>query len=506
MNGLQNEIYDVTARAKRRFPDHKVDCAFPVCLPVYELRLKATEIAEDYLSTPARFVLQLSSLNITQPAEIGRLLGISDNYVAGAAAELLAKSLAAQGPDLGIEITGQGKRTLSEGGKTRRPRNRHIKAPYDPLTKRIIDLDISHLLDRDGVRKNGLFVASTNPRKPRLSHIRLDEVRDYENFYGLRRGEKTQILEVSDIKETRLKYRDDVVLVKLDPPNSDKPVFAAYRAQQYLEEESAVIQRLADRGADLVPDELKSETSTLSVRSVSIAREEAVLLEEIDSLDHEVSEAERDVAEARTIQGTTQNAQERADLQARIEKLDAKKHEAESKLNEPESELAILTKGQIRRIKTEEHRPLLLDAIKKASSELTLVSAWIKPEAFDDEICRLLAAAIGRGTIVRIAWGLGTRKRGAEAARNRELGNNAVGVLERMIPGHLNNNLKVKRTDTHEKFIICDDLFCAAGSFNWLSYRGELGRGYRRETSKYSERQDDIAFWKVIAEELFQAY
>ena len=98
----RNELDDVAARAKRRFPDHKVDIPFRVCLPVYELRLKVTEVAEDELSTPARFVLQLSSLKVTQPADIGRMLGMSQNYVASAAAELLAENLVTQSPDLSI--------------------------------------------------------------------------------------------------------------------------------------------------------------------------------------------------------------------------------------------------------------------------------------------------------------------------------------------------------------------------------------------------------------------
>jgi len=62
----------------------------------------------------------------------------------------------------------------------------------------------------------------------------------------------------------------------------------------------------------------------------------------------------------------------------------------------------------------------------------------------------------------------------------------------------------VKRTETHEKFIICDNRFCVFGSFNWLSYRGERDRGYRRETSLYSERPDDLALWKANADSLFR--
>ncbi len=505
MNNPRNEIDEVAARAKRRFPDHRVDCVFHVCLPVYELRLKAMEIAEAELSTPARFVLQLSNLSVAKPAEIGRLLGISDHYVAGAAAELLGENLVIQWPDLSISITDRGKQVLSDGGKTRRPRNTHFNVPYDPLTKKIIDIDIDLLIDRNDVRKDGLFIAPTSPRRPRLSNIRIEEVREYHRFFG-RWREKTEMIEISAIKETRLNYRNDVILVKLDGPNTSKPIFSAYRSQQYLEEESASIQRLADRGASLVPEDLQAEPTTPRVQPPSLSQEESVLLEEIGSLDHDVGEAERAVAEAKATQGTTQNARERANLEARIQKLEAEKQELNSKLTEREGELNTLTIGQVYRLKTEDHRHLLLHAITQASSELTLVSAWIRPSAFDGELCRMLAAAIFRGAKVRIAWGLGTRRRDPEGARNRELGNDALAALERLIPGNLKGNLTVKRTETHQKFIICDNLFCAAGSFNWLSYRGELDHGYRQETSRYSERQEEIDFWKRIAEELFQGY
>ena len=314
----------------------------------------------------------------------------------------------------------------------------------------------------------------------------------------------TEILEIADIKDVRLRYRNDIILVKLDAPGSDRPTFAAYRAQQYLEEETAAIQRLADGGADLVPDELKTDQSSPRAGSGSVSDEESGVLGTIRDLYGVVAEKEQAVADARAAEGTTQNSHERAALARQIKELQAEREDLIRKLAEHQEELDRLTKGEIRLIRTEEHRDVLLDAIAKASSELTLVSAWMNPRAFDSEVCRTLADAVARGVTVRIAWGLGAKgRRGASAPRNRVQGENALAGLVRLIPHGHRQRLVSKLTETHEKFIICDDQFCAWGSFNWLSYRGERDSGYRRETSLYSERPDDIAIWKGNADSLF---
>ena len=501
MNYPQDELVAVRARAKRRFPDYTMEAAFPVCLPVYEVQLTVTVIDEHKLSTTALFILRLLPVGISQPAELGRLLGISDDYVTGAAAELLSANLIRQRNDQRIDMTEQGRKVLSDGGKSLRPRNRSIKVPYDHLTKKVIDIDTERLLDRDVVRKDGSFIVPASPRRPRLGNIRIGEVRDYA------RGElpkESEVLDISALKGAKLRYLDDVILVKMAAPNASTPTFAAYRTQQYLEEETASIQRLADSGADLVPEEWKTETSTPWPGSVAASSEETDLLASIEDINHVSSEKTQAAKEVEVIQGDTQNAQERADLAAHIRNLEAENLDLEKTLAEREHKLYELTKGQFRLIKTEEHRHLLLQAIDKSSLELTLVSAWIDPYAFDDEVCRRLVAAIGRGAMVRIAWGMGVNRRyRQDGQRNKIKGENALAELEKLIPKDQKDKLIIKVIETHEKFIICDDLFCAWGSLNWLSYRGERDEGYRRETSSYSERQTDIALWKANAAPLF---
>ena len=284
MGRLDSELGTAAARAKRRFPDHRLDVVYRVCLPVYEVVLKVTEMAESELSTTARFVLQLTNLGVGQAVEIGRLMGLNSGDVVTAAAELLGGNLVAQGPDREMDITEEGRRILANGGRALRPRNRHPRVAYDPVAKRVIYMEIEKLLAREDVRKRGAFVVPTGPRRPRLSSILLDEVVEYDRIYGARRQDG-EMLEVSAIKDIRLKYRDDVVVVKLDGAASEKPIFAAYRATQYLEEESAAIQRLAERGVDVVPDEMKSGESMAWAISAVVTSEESQILEVIEKLD-----------------------------------------------------------------------------------------------------------------------------------------------------------------------------------------------------------------------------
>jgi len=507
MISTTQDLQVVESRAKRQFPDYESEIIFPVCWPVYELRLTATVMESSHLSTAARFVLRSVDLGISKPSEIGRILGLSDKYVAGAAAELLSThtGLVQQGPDLALKLTDQGKNALADSIKLFRPRRFSLKVPFDPLLKIVPELDVEDLLDRDLVRSAGLFVIPGTTRKPRLNQIRIDEVKE-ASASDPRIKDPSEVLEVTDIKAAKLRFRADFVIAKLVDRQAGRVRFAVYRALQYQEDESDAIQRLADRGLDIVPDELQSDQASPWKMSTLTTQEEERLLTEIDDLDLAVREIEKQSESADIEYGTTQHAEERAQLESRISDLESEKKSVEVELAKREVALAELTGSNNRLIFTDQHRPLLIQAISTSTRTLVLVSAWVRPDAFDAEICKLLAEAIQRGVTVQIAWGLGAnnRGRGSEAQRNREIGELALENLRKLISREGRERLVVKRTDTHEKFIICDDTFCAWGSFNWLSYRGERGDGFRRETSYYSERPEDIQLWVANTASIFR--
>ena len=186
-----------------------------------------------------------------------------------------------------------------------------------------------------------------------------------------------------------------------------------------------------------MPDEFKTDHSSFQIGDTLVSDEESTLLVSIQELDRAVAKSARAVAEAEELRGTTQNAEERNALSGRIKQLEAEKTKLKDQFAELEAQLQALTNGSTRLIKTEDHRPGLFETIKKARSELTIVSAWINPRALDDELCRTMAEAMIRGVRIRIAWGLGTTKavdsRGSAVDRNYLGGNEAISGLKRRI-------------------------------------------------------------------------
>ena len=472
---MSQETSSLNARVQGSFPDHRLDLSFPICLPVYELRVRVTVLAEHRLSTVARFVLQLIELGVSTPIDIVEHLGLPRSMVPGVAAELLKQELVRQRPDQRIEMTERGREVLDNDGVSMRSQNRHPRLPYDPLTRRVADVDIDDIVERSFVRRQGLYVVSSKPQRPKVNQLQFDEVRRYCGTHDMLRPGQ-ELIDVVDIKDVKLKYRQDVHLYRLMNNATSKPKYVAYRDTIYLAEESAALQRLADKGLDLIPDDLRRPDLTTILSNTSVTKEEFGLLEAIEEADRSIDVKGGDVG----------GEYERARATELTERLTKDMD------------------GRIRLVRTEEHRSLLLRAIQEAKQQLTLVSAWIRPRAFDEELAQMLCAAVERGVSVRIAWGLGTT-RGAENERNRVPGRDALRRLKERIPSKLRRRLIERRTETHEKYIICDNSFCAVGSFNWLSYRGELDEGYRREVSFYTEREEDVSLLKAQADELFRS-
>ena len=391
MTESQEHLGFVAARAKRQFPDHQIITVYPACWPVYRLRLSMVVLARREVSAIAAVVLQLVNLGVKQPSEVSRHMGLSDRYMAAGAAELLEAGLLAQTADRSLDITSQGKQALDDGGHSRRPQRRALPVPYDALTRRVLDMDVAELRDRDYVGKNGLFVLPCDGRKPRLSELRLNQVQDYVG-YDLEKGE--EVLDLAEIRDrdSVLRYRDGYTVVKMLAPDVGQPVFAVYRAQLYLEDETTALSRLTEAGHNLVPEEYEPLEDTRPwIHSPTVSSQEAEHVATITRLDQELGAAQDAASEIRSAESGTLSDDERGALLRHNQQLSDRITELSQELEVRETQLNNLTSGATRVIRSGQHRDLLLKAIDTATTDLVLVSAWIRPEAFDSEVRGKLA-------------------------------------------------------------------------------------------------------------------
>ena len=488
--------FELTAsRAQSRHPDFRLDAVYPVCWPTYRIRLTASVMQKGVLSTVAYHVLRLVGNGVRKLDELVELLCLPENYIVGAAVELLRAMLVEQGADRQLGLTQKGEDAIRDKGMVEHLRTVPMTVPFDPLTGKVPDISVGALLNQNAVWDGHLFAVQYAGAKPGPRDLRLEDVRRYRRGAPPGRRAGGHIIDISDIinRNIRLQYRNDIVLAKMNHADTGEPVFLAYSGHRYLEEETDCLKQLAERGIDLVPEEFKRGSPPWD-GAASISSEERAILKELDDLDRTVDKTVRDVhvAGSPKREGQAPRAAGRKKGPQRAELIAA-----------GESKLSRVTSDVVRLIKTEDHHGVLLDAINQSAVDLTLVSAWIDPFAFDGEVRESIAAAIQRDVRVRIAWGLGVKGKYTESIRNKKKGEKAIGKLKKLL-GKNAKKLVVKTIDTHEKFIICDDKFCAWGSFNWLSYRGNKDGGYRRETSMYSAREDDVRLWREHADKMFQ--
>jgi hypothetical protein len=133
------------------------------------------------------------------------------------------------------------------------------------------------------------------------------------------------------------------------------------------------------------------------------------------------------------------------------------------------AELAALT---VRSVPTFEHRELLTNALDNARRRFLLVAPRVRDVVITDDLLARLENMLRRpGLVARIAYGLGQP--------DSEQDTSAVRRLHQLARRH-NNLTVVNLTDPHPHALISDDTWINS-SFDWLSFRGEPTRVYRRE-------------------------
>lgn len=471
----------------RDFPEcqvtHLVEAGIPVCF----IRLQVEVLEPQELTMFETYLLHAVALDVNTREDIAALLGLDDRDLITPGAGLLKRELITQGQPLAsghrlISLTKKGRDVLGSQQAPPVPVRASAQIHFNLLTWTPMALEETWSIER--MDKEGLCILPpSRVERPTLGDFTIKEV-DLA-LHNVPFFRENRLIKLLELKKATPEYLAPVTVVVLHDRKQQEQRFAVYRNGALQRGESAVLQRHFETGHFLLPDDAVALTEERLEIPASLPPTVAHVVQSVADNEAARYRLQVELADSETRRGDTADRNERAQLEERCAHL-----EEELRRNHEESErLKVqLQQNQGTFLRTEEHRAVLERALKEAREEVIIISPWLNRYTCDDALCDLFAAAIKRNVRVRIGYGITGRAGDADDGRNRANAQKVIRALRAAVAREASPEqaalLDIQRTsDTHQKILVCDRTFAALGSFNWLSYRGELDSGYRNETS-----------------------
>jgi hypothetical protein len=515
------------ARLEEDLPGYRHVHSFAAALPFYECDCEVRMLVRHELSALQQYSLACIAKNVDFVDAIDVVLGAGRAAITNAMASLLGADLIrpraakALGGDERFVPTDKGAIALTELG-WRKPELVPLRVLYDGLTGELIAPNRLLYINPGEAAKTGLHVIPSRCSAPTLGDV---------DFVALRRV-------VREMRKQDARRVPDGELHDLIKIGSRKPAYRGCEVAAFEGPDGTVVFRVLDRGKRLMTYEdvltamFPSQPEILPFeRDVALTLPKAIsalippdLLAKAEELDFErdrLVEAiqarhEEQQVETRVIGGPAETATEvvfPASPTTRDERDSLRK-----RLEEVERE-----RDSVRNVATYEHRELLEKALKHARHRVIIVSPWLSHTAINDDLQKLMRKALQRGVEIVIGWGIPPEEGNEKAARRDEKSLSMLRQLERLgkqaraeaeewrtqrakrlssqeaaaasglSPAEARAKTKttevqpgvlrvVRLGDTHEKILIADLQSAVVTSFNFLSFRGDPKRGFRRET------------------------
>jgi hypothetical protein len=141
-----------------------------------------------------------------------------------------------------------------------------------------------------------------------------------------------------------------------------------------------------------------------------------------------------------------------------------------------------------------EHRPILLDALENSRQRLMIISPWITRAVVNDSILRQIESLLRQKVLVTIAFGFFDSLRDRDADRRDD-----ARILKNLLELSLKYanfefrwmGMTAEKAINHSKIFVSDSIYIAS-SFNWLSFRGDTDRSYRKEDGEMRTHPDVV--------------
>ena len=328
------------------------------------------------------------------------------------------------------------------------------------------------------------FVSSINRRDTEIKINQIETITT-ENLENL----KNNISEIDKNTEDRMKHIENDLKTNLGIHTQNR--FAALEKdldQKIANQEKINVEELEERIADRLhhknQEEFKSLMKEVSQKIDSIVinktafndENQKYLIEQLKSIQGEYGSVISDILdriEVLSQQKTIDNSKE-------IEKLRLTIKENKEQY---EKEIQRISDNHNVIIQNHEIRTKFNEALLSAETELDIISPWITSRVVDDMMIDKFHRLLKKGVKIKILYGIGLEQ---GSTSKKEL-NDYRNKKSKEMADKLSNEFKrykgfsIKRGNTHQKIVLCDDKFYINSSFNYLSFLGE-----------YTESDEDI--------------
>ncbi len=479
-----NKLLDLV---RSDFPDCEATHLFEAGIPVYFIRMQVEVMEPQELTSFEIYFLHAIALGLRTREEIAWLLGLDDRDLITPGASLLKRELMIQEPPSPqgsrlLSLTEKGRAVLGNRKAPPVPVRATAQVHFNMLTWTPIAVEETWSVER--MEKEGFCILPpARAERPTLGDFTIKEV-DFA-LRSVPYFRENRLIQLLELKKVTPEYLAPVTVVVLHDRNAQEQRFAVYRNGMLQRGESAVLQRQFETGHFQVP----GDAVGVAARPLDVPKTlPPPLVQVIQRMEDNASVEQQlhaQLVSMQTRRSETADRLERLQLEERIAHL-----EEELRCNYEETERLhrLFQQNQGTFLRTEEHRAVLERALKEAREEIIIISPWLNRRTCDDDLCHLIAQAITHNVRIRIGYGITERPGDADAGRNRSNAQKVIRALKTAVSQHATAEqaslLDIQRTgDTHQKILVCDRTFAVLGSFNWLSYRGELDSQYRNETS-----------------------
>ncbi|OOM74190.1 hypothetical protein CLPUN_40720 [Clostridium puniceum] len=127
-------------------------------------------------------------------------------------------------------------------------------------------------------------------------------------------------------------------------------------------------------------------------------------------------------------------------------------------------------------LQNKEIRDNFIKAFSDAKYELNIASPWMNNYVVNDELINKMEKLLIRGGIVKIIYGIEENNSFSNFKKeNNNKNRNSDRIAEKLKEKFkcYNDNFKIKKVNSHNKLLICDESYYIETSFNLLSFSGE---------------------------------